>query len=549
MRHLFALVMSLVAFAGCETNFDAAPAPGGTDVTQVTTPSGPTAAPVKSRSAELAAGTPTPLYFIDWGGDAATLEANGGPSTTKGSVMDGLGLNFKLVDGNNVADQVKAYQAGQTPYLRLTTQQAADVAPELCQTADLCPVPVVQLTWSTGGDHLVAVDRIQTIADLKGGVKIAVQGYGPHEGVNVDAIEKDAKLKLTDVKIVRAKNLTGQDSPVSLLQEGKVDAAWVITPDMFLLTAGGNVGTGAEGSVKGAHQILSTAERTRSIADLYYVNPEFYASHKEEVVKFAVGVLKGQEEIVELKKAYDAGGSEDYRALLVQLGDLMGSLPDGSEADAAGLVADCSFVGHPGNVAFFTDDDAKSLTSWAYFNRRGGEVAVKLGYSKSPVTLPEGVVDWNLPIFKQYLEKTDVARNTARFDAAAVRHSIEKMEEDGSFSDNTRLSFTAYFPENETRVDGSKYETEFARMLELGQTYTRAAIVIRGHADPTHMVANIIRAGVKAGVIQESGNASTGRTFFSRPAVRSSGSPRARSSTGCTPRATTRASLRPRRSR
>ncbi|OGL95273.1 hypothetical protein A2348_03060, partial [Candidatus Uhrbacteria bacterium RIFOXYB12_FULL_58_10] len=356
--------------------------------------------------------------------------------------------------------------------------------------------------------------RIQTIADLKGGVKIAVQGYGPHEGVNVDAIEKDAKLKLTDVKIVRAKNLTGQDSPVSLLQEGKVDAAWVITPDMFLLTAGGNVGTGAEGSVKGAHQILSTAERTRSIADLYYVNPEFYASHKEEVVKFAVGVLKGQEEIVELKKAYDAGGSEDYRALLVQLGDLMGSLPDGSEADAAGLVADCSFVGHPGNVAFFTDDDAKSLTSWAYFNRRGGEVAVKLGYSKSPVTLPEGVVDWNLPIFKQYLEKTDVARNTARFDAAAVRHSIEKMEEDGSFSDNTRLSFTAYFPENETRVDGSKYETEFARMLELGQTYTRAAIVIRGHADPTHMVANIIRAGVKAGVIQESGNASTGRTFF-----------------------------------
>ncbi len=515
MRHLFAPLVALAALIGCASDpTQSAPAPSGTDASQTAAPSGPSAAPVKKRNAELAPGTPTPLYFIDWAGDAATLLANGGPSTTKGSVMDGLGLTFKLEDGNDVATQVKAYKAGKTPYLRLTTQQAADVAPELCATPDICPAPVVQLTWSTGGDHVVAAERIKTIADLTGGVSIALQDYGPHGGLLVDVIETDAKLDLGKVKIVRAKNLTGTDSPVSLLQEGKVDAAFVITPDMFLLTAGGNVGTGAEGSVKGAHEILSTAERTRSIADLYYVNPQFFASHKDEVVKFAVGVLKGQEEIVELQKAFNAGGSDDYRALLAELGDLMGSLPDGSEADAAGLVADCAFVGHPGNVAFFADDDPKSLTSWTYFNRRGAEVAVKLGYSKSPVTLPEGAIDWNLPIFKQNLAKTEVAKNVARFDVAAVRHDIEKMEEEGSFADNTRLSFTAYFPENETRVDGSKYEAEFARMLGLAQSYTRAAIVIRGHADPTHMVANIIRAGVKAGIIQESGNASTGRTYF-----------------------------------
>lgn len=515
MRMIFATLIVFAALTGCGgDSTQSAPAQSGTDAASPATQGAPSAAPVKKRSTELATGAPTPLYFIDWGGDAATLLANGGPSTTKGSVMDGLGLNFKLEDGNDVAVQVKAYRAGKTPYLRLTTQQAADVAPELCATPDLCPAPVAQLTWSTGGDHLVAVERLKTIADLTGGVRIAAQGYGPHEGLLVEVVETDAKLSLGKVQIVRAKNLTGDDSPVSLLQTGKADAAFVITPDRDLLTSGGSVGTGAEGSVKGAHEILSTAERTRSIADLYYVNPQYFASNKGEVVKFAVGVLMGQEEIVELQKAYNAGGSEDYRTLLAELGDLMGSLPDGSEADAAGLIADCSFVGHPGNVAFFTDDDAKSLVNWAYFNRRGAEVAVQLGYSKSPVTLPEGIIDWNLPIFKQNLAKTEVAKNVARFDAAAVRHDIEKMEEEGSFADNTRLSFTAYFPENETRVDGSKYEAEFARMLELGQTYTRAAIVIRGHADPTHMVANIIRAGIKAGVVQESGNASTGRTFF-----------------------------------
>lgn len=512
MRTVFAgLLLALASGLGCVTESpQSTSAPSGTDVAQSAAPSGSAVAPVKKRSAELAPGTPTDYYYIDWGDVAAVLEVNGGPITTKGSFVDQMGLNLRLVDGNDVAKQVAAYKAGTTPFLRLTSQQALDVAPDLCATPDTCPVPVLLATWSVGGDHIVALDGIKTIADLKGGARIALQDYGPHGGLLVDVIETDAKLSLNDVKLVRTKNLSGPDSPVAVLQAGKADAAFVITPDRDLLTSGGSVGTGAEGSVTGAHEILSTAERTRSVADLVFVHPAYRASHPDDVVKFVVAMLKGQENVVELKKAYEANGSDAYRALLQDVSLLLGSVPDGSEADAAGLVADCAFVGHPGNVAFFTD--AANSTGWAYFNKRGAEVAVKLGYSTKAVTLPESPVNWNLPIFKQHLTKTEAAKGQ-RFNVAAVRQDLEKMETDGSLADNTRLSFTVYFGRDETDIDAAALAPEFARIASLGQSYTRAAILIRGHADPTHMVANTIRAGIKVGEIQESGNAATGRVY------------------------------------
>lgn len=513
MRHLLALLVALVALTGCASDpTQSAPAPSGTDAAQTAAPSAPSAAPAKKRSAELASGTPTDLFVLDWGDVVAVLEFNGGPITTKGSIADRLGLNFRLVDGNDVRTQVAAYKAGKTPYLRLTSQQALDVAPELCATPDICPLPAVVQTWSVGGDHLVAVAGIKSIADLKGGVRIAVQGFGPHEGLNVDVIETDAKLKLADVKIITAKNLTGDDSPVSLLQQGKADAAWVITPDRDLLTSGGTVGTGAEGSVTGAHEILSTAERNRSIADLFLVNPQYYASHEDEVVKFAVGMLKGQENVVELKKAYDAGGSDEYRALLQQVSDLLVSVPDGSEADAALLVADCAFVGHPGNVAFFTD--AANPTGWSYFNKRGAEVAVKLGYSKSAVTLPEGVIDWNLPVFKQNLAKTEVAKDAPRFDAEKARLQIEQMADAGTLLSGNRLSFSVYFEADQTGFDAKKYESQYREMIELSHSYKGALMVIRAYSDPTPMLLMVLKKARDQGIVQVQGNKMDGYRFF-----------------------------------
>ena len=508
MRTNFALLILGASLVGCaEDPTQTAAAPSGA---AAPTQTAPTPASKSTASTELAAGTPVDLPFLTWGGDAATIEANGGAQTTKGSVFDSLGLNFKLVNGNDPEVQVKAYLAGTTPYLRLTSQQIADVAPELCKSADTCPVPIDQLSWSTGGDHVVALGAFKTIADLKGGARIALQDKGPHGGLLADMIEVDAKLKFADVKIVMAKNLTGPDSPVSMLQSNPplADAAFVISPDVGTLISSI---PGAEGSVIGAHEILSTADRTRSIPDLYYVNPAYFKAHPEDVTKFVAGQNRGQELVVELQKAYNSSaGSDDYRRLLAQIMEIMGSDVPG-EADAAGLIADCSFVGHPGNVAFFTD--ASNPTGWSYFAKRGAEVAVKLGYATKANPIGESPIDWNDPIFGKLLTKTEAAKGP-RFDVVAVKHQIEQMEEDGSLATNTRLSFTAFFGENETSIDPAKYKVEFARIVELSHSYTGAPIVIRGHADPTHMIATAVKAGIAEGLIQQSGNTTDGYSYF-----------------------------------
>lgn len=508
MNGIFGITIFLLALVGCDGGqTPVATSPSG-GATPASTAASSSTAPAKASSAALASCTPTDLYYIDWGGDAATLAANGGKQTTQGSVFDRLGLCFTLKDGNDPEAQVKAYLAGTTPYLRLTTQMAADFADQLCVDPKTCPVPIDQLTWSTGGDHIVATADVKDSTGLKG-KRIAIQRKGPHGGFLADVVEMDSRLRFSDVTIVEARNLSGDDSPVTLLQQGKADVAFVITPDRDLLTSGGKIGTGAEGSVKGAHEINSTADRSRSIADLYYVNPEYFSAHSTEVTNFVAGQLRGQELVVDGQKAYNAGGSDDYRKLLAQVADLMESVP--GEPDAAGLIADCSFVGHGGNVAFFTD--ASNPTGWSYFNKRGAEVAKAFGYAKGTTTFKDSPVNWNDATFGALLQKTEVAKGAA-FDRTAVKQQIERMEADGTFGANTRLSFTALFPANEIHVDASRYEPEFERMLGLMSSYRKAPFVIRGHGDPTHMISNVVKAGMQAGQIQQSGNTVDGYTYL-----------------------------------
>src|SRR5262249_52006375 len=67
-----------------------------------------------------------------WGGDIATLYANGNSKgTAKSSIFGTLGLNLTLVREDVFAKQVDAYLSGRSPYLRGTLgmiNMAAEVA-------------------------------------------------------------------------------------------------------------------------------------------------------------------------------------------------------------------------------------------------------------------------------------------------------------------------------------------------------------------------------------------------------------------------------------
>ncbi|MFC1856001.1 nitrate ABC transporter substrate-binding protein, partial [Thermodesulfobacteriota bacterium] len=97
----------------------------------------------------------TQVPLITWGGDEATILANGNARTTKkGSIFSKLGLKLKLVREDNFKNQIESYLKGETPYLRGTMGMVNMAAEVLSKDSRTKPKIIYQLTWSTGGDAL-----------------------------------------------------------------------------------------------------------------------------------------------------------------------------------------------------------------------------------------------------------------------------------------------------------------------------------------------------------------------------------------------------------
>jgi len=244
--------------------------------------------------------TPLVVPYITWGGEAAIFHANGGVTTKPGTIVAELGMNLKLVPGDNFEQQVRDYISGKSPFLRGTFRMIAQASEAIGKDPRTKPVVFGQLTWSAG-DHFVGRSNVQKIADVRG-QKIAIQKGGPHVGMLYDML-KTARLSKSNVEIVWVDELTGPKGPAERFRgDASIAACFVITPDMIGLTGGHeNVGTGAEGTVKGARVVVSTATLSRSIADVYVCRKDFYDAYKPLVERFFACYLKGAEEVVALK--------------------------------------------------------------------------------------------------------------------------------------------------------------------------------------------------------------------------------------------------------
>jgi ABC-type nitrate/sulfonate/bicarbonate transport system substrate-binding protein/outer membrane protein OmpA-like peptidoglycan-associated protein len=433
----------------------------------------------------------------------ATFYGNGGLRTTEGSIFAKQGLILDLVPGDDFSQQIADYKSGASPFLRGTFRMIGLAAESVSGNPDKAPMVFMQMTWSAG-DHLVARESVKTLDDLKGKT-IVIQRGGPHVGM-LDDVLKTAHLSWKDVTVVWADNITGEGSPPELFRSNPdYDAAFAITPDMLGLTGGLEaVGTGAEGTVKGAHISVSTAELSRSIADVYAVRKDYWEANKEQVTKFTAGYLRSVEEVIDLKKAYETNGSEQYMNLLQVSQNIWGDdvIPT-LEEDAHGLLSDCTFAGHPGNVAFFTDP--KNEHGFSDFNQRSQDLAVDEGYAKSRSDLSNSPIDWSSPLMTGLLTKMTVERGE-RFNAEAVLTEIESMDADGVLDSRTLISFTIGFQPNQTEFDARQYSEEYKRVFKLADRYGNAAVVIRGHSDTTLVLRDAVKAGLENGDLKRSGN-------------------------------------------
>jgi len=416
---------------------------------------------------------------ITWPGDVSTIDTD----------MEGIfkqeGLDVKLFCENDFAKQVKGVIEGETPLLR-GTMGMINSSSEAFAKAGVPLVVIYQLTWSNGGDVLVVRPGINTLTDLKG-KNIALQLYGPHMDFLTTVLAK-AGLKPTDVKMRWLKELTipsydtkGRivDPRSAFEAAADLNGTMVISPDASALTSGGKVGTGAEGSVKGAKILFSSKSANRIIADVYAVRADYFKANKEKVEKFVHALMVGQERFSHLlaNKASDQG---KYNQLITRSAELLFGSPKAGP-DVEGSLGDCEWVGFPGNVAFFT---GKGTTrSFATLKNEIQTNFVKLGIMKGKAPLEQA--NWSYSQLASGLKNADqtvVAKHT--FDTSKTQKAIEKQIATGQGTEGTLYSFEIYFAPRQSTFTAAEYQDAFKKALDLSQTLGGSLVVIEGHNAP-----------------------------------------------------------------
>ncbi len=470
------------------------------------------------KTGTVAKSGPVEVPYILWGGDVATFLANGDIKTQPASIFKESGLDVQLVNGDDFVGQVRNYMQGKSPFLRGTMHMLGLASEVIGSDARTKPVVIMQLSWSAG-DHIVGRKTIRNLNDLKG-KKIACQQGGPHVGLLYDSLEA-AGLNKSSVTIVWTKDITGPGGPAEAFRtDTSIDACCVITPDMIGLSTGlTEVGTGAEGTVEGAHVINSTSQMSRSIADVYAVRRDWYDANKEWVKKFVAGQLKATEKLVAMRRGFSETKklSKEYEQILSVSQKIFGkeTIPT-LEEDAHGLLLDCSFVGLNGQIAFFLDkgnlsgftgkmgESLNLATLWGYAKGR-------YGFDPNNFTLEGDKSDYASIAKMAGIELTGL-KARENFDKSKAESTDSFLGE--NLDANTIVSFTIGFEPDQKDFSADRYGSDFARALREASKFGNARVIIRGHSDPTKTLLDLIKSGIAKGVIQQNGTAGNYRYFM-----------------------------------
>jgi len=457
------------------------------------------------------------IPYITWGADVAEFYANGGLKTKPGTIFKAQGLNLNYTGGDDFIGQVRDYMSGKSPFLRGTMRMIGQASEVLGSDPKTKPVVLYQLSWSVG-DHAVSPERVKTLNDLQeivaGGkkVKACLQRGGPHVGM-ADDLFKTAGISWDDVEIVWTDDLAGPKGPAAKMNsDDTIDVAFVISPDMIGLTGGlDQTGSGAEGTKKGAHVLLSTATLSRSIADVRVVRSDFYAAHRDICDKLTAGVFKAQFDMKALRKEYETNASsasgKKYFTQLKLAQTIFGEdvLPS-AEIDAAGLLMDANMVGLTGNISFFNDE--ANLQGFKVKEKSALDLAGKLGLA----TVRQGMIAPELD-YKKLAGLASIEYVEPPKTRAAISGEFEVFP-DADLDENTIVSFTIQFKPDQSTFNAEEYGTEFTRVIENASLLGNAVVVIRGHADPSKTLYHLVKLGLQKGTLKVTGSGANRKYFY-----------------------------------
>jgi NitT/TauT family transport system substrate-binding protein len=174
------------------------------------------------------------------------------------------GVDIELVTMEDTPAKMAALQAGQVDLVASTVDEFPIYMPPGKMLRYILAVDNYK-----GGDGIVALKDIKTLADLKG-KKVAFE-TGSVSQFFFDAVLKEAGMSESDVEVV---NMTATDAGVAFAAR-QVDAAVTWEP---ALSQGANAAHG--------HLLLSSVDKPGLITDVVAVTPETVNKHSAELKAF-----------------------------------------------------------------------------------------------------------------------------------------------------------------------------------------------------------------------------------------------------------------------
>ena len=427
---------------------------------------------------------------ITWGGDMAAVMA------LHRNYFQEEGLAVKLVHEDDFAKQAQGVLQGNSPFLRGSLDQVMGAASAF-KKAGLDLIVLHQYTFSAGGDVLVVREGIKNIADLRG-KKIAIQTWGPHINYAATVLE-DAGLKPSDFTFVYFKELTVPKAdtggkiidPVSAFQaDASIAAVFCISPDAATLTSGGKIGSGTEGSVKGAKIILSTKTASQVIVDVLAVRKDWFDGNNNKAFGVVHALHRGQEALEALVKSK---GAELQQVLAKGAESFLGTAT--ATADIEGMITDCRFVGLSGNNQFFN-----SLGTTRNLPTMSLEIGHRLSAMGliSAMVVPQGA-QWDYGKLAVGLKDNGGNLASTRINTTAVAQVFEAKiaaEAETFSADGTLFALEIHFKPNQEVFGFTEYGKDFEAALKLSQNYAGAVLLIEGHGDTKRL--NDLRAQGKS---------------------------------------------------
>jgi NitT/TauT family transport system substrate-binding protein len=386
------------------------------------------------------------IGVVTWGGYAGGQYYNNGFKDNAESRFrkeQGICVNFHVM--NDMAASRAAFRSGDMDLMWVTM----DAFPtEVGGFGELVKF-LFQADWSRGGDVIVVVGDINTVADLLG-KKIAVAEATPSHTFLLWMLDM-AGLTVQDVEIVVVPSAI---DAAAAFKSGKVDAAVVWSPDDQICVK----------EVSGSKILIDTKQATHIISDGFMVKDAVLKQKKDQLTKLVEGWLIGSEEI----NSSEANKNKAADILSVGL--------EISKEDALSSINNVRLTSYGDNLDFFGLNPS-------YSNVKGEDLYTKMGKVYSSLRLADKD---KIPVYDNVVDKDFI--RSLKVTGTAAESEVQKTFTKASSADVRAQAITSKavrvtFPSGDATLSEDAKELIQIKFVDDARAFPNARIRIEGNTD------------------------------------------------------------------